>query len=278
MATFLPAEAKGESPGRGRLEGRRILVVGAGQQDYGLESTPVGNGRAISVLAAREGASLALMDIDDRSLSATAELVANEGATSVELVGDASLEGDVRRIVTDAHRALGGLDGLVLAVGIGVPGGIDVTTAETWDKVFAVNVRSHFLFCKHVLPVLDSGSSIVFISSIAATRRIHNIASYHASKAALEGLKNVVALDAAANGSRANVLGLGYIDTAIGRWASSILPERREVVDRSGTIPLDRQGTAWEVAYGAVFLLSHEASYITGQSLFVDGGVSCASR
>ncbi|MEV4890213.1 SDR family oxidoreductase [Nonomuraea sp. NPDC055795] len=270
----LPAEARGQALGRGRLDGRRILVVGAGQKDYRLDETPpVGNGRAISLLCAREGAALALADIDEVSLRETARLVEAEGAEACFTAADASDEAGVQRVVRESAERLGGLDGLVLVVGTGRPGDLRSTTVEDWDWTFATNVRSHFLAVRHALPLLRPGASIVFVSSIAAYTPIHEIVAYHASKSALEGLKNVVARKAAADGVRANIVVPGYIDTAAGRWGSVISPERRAAVEtRKKSIPLQRQGTAWEVAYPTVFLLSDESSYVTGQTLVIDGG------
>ncbi|MFI0420985.1 SDR family NAD(P)-dependent oxidoreductase [Spongiactinospora sp. 9N601] len=273
-ADILPDEALGRTHGRGRLQDRRVLVIGAGQKDYRLDhEPPIGNGRAISVLCAREGAALALSDIDEDSVRQTARLVAAEGARAHVTVADSSDESGVERVVRESAAALGGLDGLVLVVGTGRPGDLRSTSVEDWDWTFATNVRSHFLAVKHALPLLSPGAAIVFVSSIAAYTPIHEIVAYHSSKAALEGLKNVVARKAAAGGIRANIVVPGFIDTAAGRWGSSISPERRAAVEtRKGTIPLRRQGTAWEIAYPTVFLLSPESSYITGQTLVVDGG------
>src|SRR3954465_14944727 len=108
----LPQSARGHTPGRGRLAGRRILVVGGGQQDHGLDDPPIGNGRAMSVLFAREGAAVVIGDIERDAAEATAAVV--DGEVSV-VVGDASTEEGVRTMVDGA----GEIDGLVLNVGIG---------------------------------------------------------------------------------------------------------------------------------------------------------------
>jgi NAD(P)-dependent dehydrogenase (short-subunit alcohol dehydrogenase family) len=273
-ADVLAPEAQGLAPSRSRLEGRRILIVGAGQSRYpGEGEAPTGNGRAISVLCAREGADVALFDIDDRSVHDTAMLAEREGAKVHVSVGDASREPDVQRFVTDAAAALGGVDGLVLVVGTARAGDLDSISAEDWDWTFATNVRSHFLGLRHALRVLEPGSSIVLISSIAAYAPVHEMAAYHASKAALEGLKNVVAQQAAAQRIRVNIVAPGTIDTAASRHGASVSPAYRAAAEAGHpAIPLRRRGTAWEIAYPTVFLLSDEASFITGQSLLVDGG------
>jgi NAD(P)-dependent dehydrogenase (short-subunit alcohol dehydrogenase family) len=269
--TPLPAESQGRADGRGRLEGRRILVVGGGQQTHGLEDAPVGNGRAMSVLFAREGAAVAVADLDAASAQATVHLCEPEDGRAIPIEADAADENSVRRMIDQAAEGLGGLDGVVLNVGIGAGFGVAGTSVEDWDRVLAVNLRSHFLGCKHSLPVLDDGGAIVLIGSVAGLEYMP-IPAYGASKAALESLTRSAAVEAAPR-VRVNLLIPGLIDTSLGRLATQLAPDRAKV-----HIPLGRQGTAWEVAYAALYLLSVEASYVTGQSLVVDGGLSQAPR
>src|SRR3954470_19318090 len=112
-------EARGEAPGRGRLAGRRILVVGAGQEDHGLEDPPIGNGRAMSVLFAREGASVALADLSLETADRTAELVRAQGPVPAGIEGDAASEEAMSAAFERTREAFGGIDGLVMNVGIG---------------------------------------------------------------------------------------------------------------------------------------------------------------
>jgi NAD(P)-dependent dehydrogenase (short-subunit alcohol dehydrogenase family) len=265
------AEEAGSAPGRGRLDGRRVLVVGAGTRPSDDPDAPPGNGRAISILAAREGASVACADIDGESAAATVEVVRADGGKAVSIEGDAADPHESAAILEEAVAQLGGVDGLVLNVGIALGPGLAGTSPEDWDRTMAVNVRSHFLACRAALPLMQEGSAIVFISSAAGLRPGSGSPSYDSSKAALFGLCRHVAREGAARRIRANVVVPGLIDTPLGRAASGHNPDRDRIAAR---VPLGRQGTPWEIAYATVFLLSGEASYITGQAIVVDGGLT----
>jgi NAD(P)-dependent dehydrogenase (short-subunit alcohol dehydrogenase family) len=265
---FTPDESKGAAAGRGRLIGKRILVVGGGQTDIGEPDTPIGNGRAMSVLFAREGAlGIAVADRDEPAAKATVALCANR---AFAIKADVTQEADIVRMVDEAHLKLRSLDALVLNVGVGAGGPwLEGTTRESWDKVLAINLTSHMLTVKAALPKLSEGASIVFISSIAGLTAGSRLPAYDASKSALFGLCRHVAFEGARRGIRANVIAPGLMDTSIGRLASRGRPNRT-----STNIPLGRQGTGWETAYAALFLISNESAYITAQILAVDGGLS----
>jgi NAD(P)-dependent dehydrogenase (short-subunit alcohol dehydrogenase family) len=225
----------------------------------------------MSVLFGREGAAVAVADLNEASAERTAELVRAEGATPEVVVADASDEAASAAMFKSAAKALGGLDGVVMNLGIGAGFAIRGTSAEEWDQVMGVNVRSHFLGCKSALATMKDGGAIVLLGSIAA-REVMPWPAYAASKAALESLCRQAAVEGAPE-IRVNLLHPGLIDTSLGRLASQVSPLRDEV-----RIPAARQGTGWEVAYAALFLLSGESSYMTGQTMIVDGGLTIGPR
>ena len=260
---LLAAESAGTAPGRGRLSGRRVLVVGAGQDDHGFDNPPIGNGRAIALLCAREGAAVVAADRDQVSAAETVRLAEDAGGTASVVVADVTRPEEIEGMFAEAP------DGVVYNVGIGGRMGLDGIDADEWDRVMAVNLRGAALVAKAALGVLGPGGSVVFVSSVAGMTPGSRIPAYDASKAALGGLMRHVAFEGARRGIRANIVAPGLMDTPLGRLASRGRPSR------AGTpVPLGRQGTGWETAYAVLFLLSDESAYITGQTLVVDGGLT----
>jgi NAD(P)-dependent dehydrogenase (short-subunit alcohol dehydrogenase family) len=262
----LHAESLGLAKGRGRLAGRRIIVVGAGQRITVDEEPPVGNGRAMSVLFAREGASVACLDVSREAADDTVAQITQEGGKAFTDVADVSDIAAIAPAVERCAQKLGGLDGLALNVGISCGLSLPRMTAEAWDRDYAVNVRSHMLFAQQALEVMAPGGAIILISSMASQRSGGRNPAYESSKAAQIALGRAIARAGEDKGIRCNEIAPGFMDTPMGRDAS------RRRTDRALTVPFGRQGTGWEVAYTALFLISNESSYVNAHTLFLDGG------
>lgn len=261
-------ETLGHAPGRGRLHGRRVLVVGAGQRVIPEEDPPIGNGRAISVLFAREGAQVACVDVNAEAAQATVDQITREGGRATAFVVDVLDVQMIAPLVARAAETMGGLDGLVLNVGIshGLP--LDRITPETWDKEYGVNVKSHMFFSQAALPLMAPGGSIVLMSSLASLRNASRNPTYESAKAAQVSLARAIAVAGEPKGIRCNAVLPGLMDTPMGRDASRRRP------NRALAVPFGRQGTGWEVAYATLFLISHESTYVNGHALLADGGLS----
>lgn len=263
------AETLGFAPGRGRLAGRKVIVVGAGQRPTPPgESVPVGNGRATAVLFAREGAAVACVDVSEAAAQATVEQITAAGGTAFAAVADVRDAAAIAPLVQRCAQQLGGLDGLVLNVGISKGLAFDRLTAEAWDDDFAVNLRSHMLFSQAALPLMAEGSAIVLISSLAALRNQSRNPAYETSKAAQVALARAVAVAGEHKAIRCNAVLPGLMDTPMGRDATRRRP------NRAMAVPFGRQGTGWEVAYACLYLVSHESSYVNAEALLVDGGLA----
>jgi NAD(P)-dependent dehydrogenase (short-subunit alcohol dehydrogenase family) len=265
-AASLHAEALGQAKSHGRLVGRRIIVVGAGQRQIVDQDPPIGNGRAMSVLFAREGASVACIDANKEAADSTVAQITSEGGKAFADIVDVSDVSAIAPGVKRCAKRLGGLDGLALNVGISSGLSLPNMTAEAWDRDYAVNVRSHMLFAQKALEVMSPGGAIILMSSMASQRANGRNPAYESSKAAQIALGRAIARAGEEKGIRCNVIAPGFMDTPMGRDAS------RRRADRAVTVPFGRQGTGWEVAYTALFLISNESSYVNTHTLFLDGG------
>ncbi|MBV9739167.1 MAG: SDR family oxidoreductase [Hyphomicrobiales bacterium] len=259
----------------GRLDGRVTVVFGAGSSGPGW-----GNGKAAATLYAREGARVIAVDRDLEAARETAAIIGSEGHEALAVSADVTASAEVAGVVEEAVRRFGRIDVLHNNVGITEMGDPIEATEESWDRVMAVNLKSVFLACKHVLPVMKAQckGAIVNISSVAAVAiNDYPYFSYYASKSGLNHLTRALALRYAPFGIRANAIMPGLMDTPLiyREIAGQYADEEAMVSARDALVPMGFMGDAFDVARAAVFLASDEARYITGVCLAVDGGLSC---
>lgn len=258
----------------GRLTGKVAIVTGAGSIGPGW-----GNGKAASVLFARQGARVFAVDRDLEAAQETAAIITSEGGTSVAHRADVSQGPDVGAMVKRCLDEFGQVNILHNNVGIGKVGGLADTTERDWDLVQRVNLKSMFLTCKHTLPHLleQGGGAIVNVSSVASIRWTGvPLLSYSASKAGVNQLTQSIAVEYAARGLRCNAVLPGLMDTptVYAGQASSDEEAQRLRAQRNSLCPSGRMGDAWDVAYAALYLASDEAKYVNGAVLVVDGGLT----
>lgn len=261
----------------GRLADTITIVVGAGQTP----GETIGNGRAIATTFAREGATVLCVDRVEARARETVDSIRAAGGTAELFVADVTVGADCDALAAAALGRWGRIDVLVNNVGIGGRGDGPAHSADedAFDRIIAINLRAMWRTCRAVLPTMrDRGSgSIVNVSSAASVAGGFQVA-YEVSKAAVNRLTTSVAQSNASRGIRCNAIALGLVDTpmAVGGIAAARGVSLDEVrAERDARIPLKGgMGTAWDGANAALFLASHEARFITGVVLPVDGGTA----
>jgi NAD(P)-dependent dehydrogenase (short-subunit alcohol dehydrogenase family) len=262
-----------------RLDNKVALVTGCGTIGEGW-----GNGKAIAVVLARQGATVFGCDLDLAAAQATRNLIQEEGGVAEVQACDVTKSADVKALVDACLARFGRIDILVNNVGRSEPGDPVAMDEAVWDEQMDVNVKSAFLMCKHVLPVMErqGGGSVVNISSIAGLRYIGKPqVAYAAAKAALMQVTQTTAVIYAPKGIRLNSVVPGLMFTPlVKRLADKYAQGNFEgfVAHRNKQVPMGRMGDAWDVAHAVLFLASDESKYITGQQIVVDGGLTAATR
>lgn len=265
----------GAGAGQPRLAGKVAIVSGAGSRGPG-----TGNGKAMALLLAREGARVLLVDrVRERAeatLAAMSELLGRDASDCAAVhVADATDVAQAEALVAEAERRFGPLDILVNNVGIESRGSILDTAPEDWDRVMTVNLRSMYACCRAAIPRMAAhgGGAILNISSVSGMRGRGN-APYAASKGGVIALSTTLAVQHAPQGIRVNCIAPGPVYTPM--VAGGMAPETRAA--RLASVPLGVEGSAWDIGWAAVFLCSDEARWITGVTLPVDGGSIAATR
>ena len=256
-----------------RLEGKIAIVTGCGSSAPGW-----GNGKATAVLFAREGATVIGTDANLEAAEETRKIIESEGGQAAMHACDALATDEVSALVDKVVSQFGRIDILVNNVGASAPGGPVEITEELWDAQFGINVKSAYLACKFVLPVMErqGKGAVVNTGSISAHRYTgkHQVA-YSASKAGLVQFTRATAVMYAPKGIRLNTVIPGLINTG----ALKVHADRYGVdydammEGRNKAVPMLRMGDAWDVAHASLYLASDEAKYITGVEIPVDGGI-----
>jgi len=251
-----------------RLEGKVALITGAAS----------GIGKETSLLFAAEGAAVGCVDLDRAGADRIADTINEGGGRAIAIAGDVSRDADCQRMVTEIESAFGGLHIAFNNAGIMDSGDDDaVATEETvFDRTYAINVKGVFLGCKHQIPALRraGGGSIINTASFvallgAATPQI----AYTASKGAVLAMTRELAVIHAREGIRVNALCPGPLKTEL---LMKFLDTEEKRQRRLVHIPMGRFGEAVEMARAALYMASDEASYLTGATFSVDGGITAA--
>src|SRR3990172_7354574 len=249
-----------------RLAGKVALVTGGGS----------GIGRGIAIRFAEEGADVAIADVNRQGAEETGQEVRRFETRSLAIEADVTSRADCERMVQETVAQLGKLDIFVANAGIGRGAPFLETSEEDWEAVIHTNLTGVFLSCQAAARQLvkqGHGGRIITMASVAAERPSSFMPAYHAAKAGVKMLTKVMALELTQHRITCNAIGPGVIDTPL---ASGLV----QAIKASGRefAPLGRVGEPQDVANLALFLASDEAAYITGELIFVDGGLALGGR
>ena len=252
-----------------RLKGKVAVVTGAAPRGEG-----VGNGMACAIMFAREGAKVVLVNRDAGRAEALAGLIAGEGGEAAVFAGDVTTPAAAEAMARFAVERYGRLDVLHNNVGVGAPGTAETVKVEDWHRVLDANLTSAMLCSKFAIPRMRAGGggSIILVSSvlgaIGLSGNTAGSVAYATAKAGLFGLTYSLAADYATENIRANCIIIGSVHTPMVAHMGEDARERRRQM-----VPTQTEGTAWDVAHGAVYLASDESRWVTGIQLPIDGGL-----
>jgi NAD(P)-dependent dehydrogenase (short-subunit alcohol dehydrogenase family) len=261
----------------GRLADKVAIVAGAGSIAEGWS-----NGKATAVLFAREGAKVFAVDRDLAAANETCDIIRSEGGECTAHQCDVSAAAEVEAMVAACVAAYGRVDVLFNNVGMQVVGGLLEVKEEDWDRLMAVNVKSMYLTCRAVIPHMlrQGGGSIVNNSSTAGIRFTYANVAYSASKGAVKQLTQNIGVQYAARGIRCNCVMPGYIATP--RITDRLRRSNpgnyeRKIEERRKAVPSGQLGSAWDVAYGVLYLACDESRFVNAAELVIDGGQTAST-
>ena len=261
-----------------KLEGKVAIVTGCGSIAPGW-----GNGKAITTLLARQGATVLGVDRDLAAAQVTQAIVEEEGNHLAVATCDVTNRDEVADLIADCVQRFGRLDILVNNVGQSEPGTPASMEPDVWQRQLDLNLTSAFLTTRSALPIMErqGGGAIVNISSVAGQRWIgKDQVGYAAAKAGLIHFTKVTAVAYAKANVRLNCVVPGLMFTPLlGRIAERYAggEYERMIAQRHAQVPMGRMGDAWDIAHAALFLVSDEARYITGTEIVVDGGLTAST-
>ena len=266
-----------------KLTDKVVFLTGCGSQAEGW-----GNGKCIAVLFARQGAKIFGIDLNEEAAAETRRIIESEGGTCVTATGNVTDRAQVEALVAECMAQFGRIDILVNNVGLSAPGDPATMEESAWDDQIDVNLKSAFLCCKAILPIMErqGKGAVVSISSTAGIRYTGKPqAAYAAAKAGLIQFSKVVAVDYGRRGVRLNCVLPGLMNTPLVQKLARQFASENAGMDleafvnrRHNQVPIGRMGEGWDVAHAALFLASDEAKYITGTEILVDGGLCAAVR
>jgi len=258
-----------------RMEGKKAVVVGAGQPPHEL----VGNGRAIAVRLAREGAEVCAVDREKDRAEETVKQILAEGGRAHAIVADIGDPADCARLVEESHAVMGRIDALVNNVGTsqGDANPLELDPAD-WQQIMDVNLRGMWLTSREVVPLMQEqgGGAITNISTVGSRTGGGSLFAYSVSKSGVNALTHFFAVSYAPVGIRCNAVLPAWIATPHsmeGLVRAGHAPNPEHILQQGHRfVPLGRMGRASDVANAALFLSSDESSFITGLEVPVDGG------
>ena len=249
-----------------KFENATAVVAGGGS----------GIGKATSIALAIEGASVAIIDINEKNANNTADEITAAGGSALAVAADVTKMVEAERAVSQAVSTFGGINYLCNSAGLQSYGTVVTTDEATWDRTLEVNLKSIYVVSKFCIPEIlkQGGGAVVNISSVQGLRCQSNVAAYAASKGAAIALTRSMALDYAAQNIRVNCICPGSIDTPMLRYGAGKHGDVEEVLKQWGSHhPIGRVGTSAEIAQTVLFLFSKASGFMIGQPVVVDGGL-----